>query len=313
MSKKDSKHKKNKKRNNKSYKKIAFVVMLILIVGIFIKNSNNKNEEEKIQIIIDNNNITTELKDSLIKENEKIYMSFDDIQKFLDNTIYKENETNLIITTSPKKIATLKYGEDTISINSSIQKEKNVIIEKNEKDYIAISELENVYDYEFKYISINNTVTIDSLNKKMIKAYTKKNIKVKEKNNIVSRTVDKVEKGNWLIYISEEKGMAKVRTQNGKIGYVKTKYLDNFITEREDFNESNNSVSEKKLEYDISKKDITTFEKRQNIINLILQEATKNDKMYVKIIYNGTSEQEYNRFKIEIAPILNECGIKVEL
>lgn len=313
MSKKDSKHKKNKKRNNKSYKKIAFVVMLILIVGIFIKNSNNKNEEEKIQIIIDNNNITTELKDSLIKENEKIYMSFDDIQKFLDNTIYKENETNLIITTSPKKIATLKYREDTISINSSIQKEKNVIIEKNEKDYIAISELENVYDYEFKYISINNTVTIDSLNKKMIKAYTKKNIKVKEKNNIVSRTVDKVEKGNWLIYISEEKGMAKVRTQNGKIGYVKTKYLDNFITEREDFNESNNSVSEKKLEYDISKKDITTFEKRQNIINLILQEATKNDKMYVKIIYNGTSEQEYNRFKIEIAPILNECGIKVEL
>ena len=313
MSKKDSKHKKNKKRNNKSYKKIAFVVMLILIVGIFIKNSNNKNEEEKIQIIIDNNNITTELKDSLIKENEKIYMSFDDIQKFLDNTIYKENETNLIITTSPKKIATLKYGEDTISINSSIQKEKNVIIEKNEKDYIAISELENVYDYEFKYISINNTVTIDSLNKKMIKAYTKKNIKVKEKNNIVSRTVDKVEKGNWLIYISEEKGMAKVRTQNGKLGYVKTKYLDNFITEREDFNESNNSVSEKKLEYDISKKDITTFEKRQNIINLILQEATKNDKMYVKIIYNGTSEQEYNRFKIEIAPILNECGIKVEL
>lgn len=313
MSKKDSKHKKNKKRNNKSYKKIAFVVMLILIVGIFIKNSNNKNEEEKIQIIIDNNNITTELKDSLIKENEKIYMSFDDIQKFLDNTIYKENETNLIITTSPKKIATLKYGEDTISINSSIQKEKNVIIEKNEKDYIAISELENVYDYEFKYISINNTVTIDSLNKKMIKAYTKKNIKVKEKNNIVSRTVDKVEKGNWLIYISEEKGMAKVRTQNGKIGYAKTKYLDNFITEREDFNESNNSVSEKKLEYDISKKDITTFEKRQNIINLILQEATKNDKMYVKIIYNGTSEQEYNRFKIEIAPILNECGIKVEL
>ena len=59
-------------------------------------------------------------------------------------------------------------------------------------------------------------------------------------------------------------------------------------------------------------KDISTFEKRQNIINLILQEAIKNDKMYVKITYNGAEEQKYDRFKIEITPILSECGIKVE-
>ena len=51
---------------------------------------------------------------------------------------------------------------------------------------------------------------------------------------------------------------------------------------------------------------------RKNIINLILQEVIKNDNMYVKIIYNGTEEQGYNRFKIEIIPILSECGIKVE-
>ena len=312
MSKKSSKHIKNKKQNNKGYKKIAFVVIFILIVIIAIKNSNKVQNTENTQIIINNNNVTKELQNNLIKENDKIYMSFEDIQKFIDNTIYKEDETGTIITTSPKKLATLKTGEDEININGASQKEKDIVIEKNDKDYIAISELENVYDYEFKYIPTTNIATIDSLNKKMIKAYAKKTIKIKEQNNLFSKNIEKVEKGNWLVCIEQEGKMTKVRTQNGNIGYVQTNKLNNFVTEREDFNLVDNSQTKNKLEYDISKKDISTFEKRQNIINLILQEAIKNDKMYVKITYNGAEEQKYDRFKIEITPILSECGIKVE-
>ena len=312
MSKKSSKHIKNKKQNNKGYKKIAFVVIFILIVIIAIKNSNKVQNTENTQIIINNNNVTKELQNNLIKENDKIYMSFEDIQKFIDNTIYKEDETGTIITTSPKKLATLKTGEDQININGASQKEKDIVIEKNNKDYIAISELENVYDYEFKYIPTTNIATIDSLNKKMIKAYAKKTIKIKEQNNLFSKNIEKVEKGNWLVCIEQEGKMTKVRTQNGNIGYIQTNKLNNFVTEREDFNLVDNSQTNNKLEYDISKKDISTFEKRQNIINLILQEAIKNDKMYVKITYNGAEEQKYDRFKIEITPILSECGIKVE-
>ncbi len=313
MSKKKSKHQKNK--NNKSYKKIAFVVAFILIIFIGIKNANKESKNEETQIILNNENITGQLQNDVIIEDDKIYMDFEDVQKLLDSTLYKEDETGLIITTSSKKIATFKEGEDVVNINGSEQKEKDIVIEKEGKEYIAISELENVYDYEFQYIKSNNIVTIDSLNKKSIKAYASKNIKIKESNSKFANTIEKVEKGNWVIYISEENGTAKVRTQDGKIGYIKSKYLVNFVTEREDWNENNtkNDIqSEKTQEYDLSKKDITTYEKRKNIINLILQEAIKNDNMYVKIIYNGTEEQGYNRFKIEIIPILSECGIKVE-
>ena len=66
-------------------------------------------------------------------------------------------------------------------------------------------------------------------------AYASKNIKIKEEGKSLSKTIDKVEKGNWLIFISENNGIAKVRTQDGKIGYVKKKYLNNFVTKREDF------------------------------------------------------------------------------
>lgn len=321
MTKKNSKHikkekKHNKKHYNKSYKKIAFVIVLILIVILIInlKNMPQKTNYENTQIILNNENITSNLQEDIIRQDGKIYMSFNDIQNFLDKTIYQEDKTGLIITTSNKKIATLKPNEENITINGSIQKTKNVLIEKNEKKYIAISELENVYDYDFDYISSTNIVTIDNLNKKCIKTYAKQNIKIKEQNKKFSPIIDKVKKGNWLIYISEENGIAKVRTQNGFIGYVKSSLLDHFVTEREDFNEeANKSLNKEKLEYNLNKKDISTFEKRLDIINLILQEAIKNDKMYIKIIYNETNNFEFERFKIEVQPILQECGIMVEI
>lgn len=311
MAKNSSKHK--KKSNNKSYKKIAFIIAFIFIIIIGIKINKKEEKSNKMQVIINNENITEDLQDEIKQENDQIYMSFEDIQKFIDSTIYKEDETDLIITTSPKKVVTLKKDDENVKINGATQKIKDAVIEENGKDYIAISELENVYDYEFKYTEASNTITIDSLNKKLVKAYATKNVKIKETNRENSKTVDKVKKGNWLIYISEENKMTKVRTQNGKIGYVKKKYLDNFITEREDIKEENseNTEVEKQLEYDITKENISTFEKRENVINRILQEAIKNDKIYLKILYNGTDESNYDRFKIEIVPVLKECGIKV--
>lgn len=318
MAQKNSKHikEKNKKTSNKSYRKIAFVVLLILLIVMLIKlqNTPKKQNYENTQIILNNENITANLQDSILQENGKIYMSFLDIQKFLDPTIYLEEETGTIITTSDKKIATLKENDENITINGSTQKIKNAFIQRDEKKYIAISELENVYDYDFAYIEENNIVTIDYLSKECIKAYASKSINIKQENKIFSSTIDKVEKGNWLIYIKEENGVAKVRTQNGIIGYVSKKSLNNFVTERDNFEEeSKETTPQESLTYDISGEDLSTFEKRMNVINLILQEAIKNDKMSVKITGNDTDNFEFERFKIEAIPTLKECGITVAI
>lgn len=314
MSKKKSKHTKNKKHTNKSYIFLAFICVFILIIIICSKNKTEQIQNKQTELIINNENITQNLQDKIINENGKTYMSFDDIKNYIDKNLYKETETNLIITTGDKKVAAMKQGEDNIEINGSNQKNKNIVEEKDGKEYIAISELENVYDYNFTYIESSNIAVIDSLNKQYIKACAKKNIKIKKENKIMSKTIDKVQKGKWLVYISEENGIAKVRTQNGKIGYVKKNLLDNFVTEREDFNvKDEENKSDETLEYDITKKDITTFEKRKKIINLILQETIKNDKMYVTVIYKGNNNDEYERFKIESVPVLRECGIKVNI
>ena len=318
MAKNNSKHieektnKTNKSHHNKSYKKIAFIVVVFIIIILFInlKDNNKFLSYENTQIILNNENITDKMKNSPIIENGKIYMSMKDIESFIDKTIYQEPETGLIITASNKKISTLKMESENITINGSNKNIKDSVIEKDGEYYLAISELESVYNYEFNYTEKSNIVTMDSLNNELIKAYAKKNIKIKEETKVI----ENVKKGDWIIYIGEENDKAKIRTQNGNIGYVKKSSLNNFVTERENFIEDTSSVNnENALEYDITGKDISTFQKREEIINIILQQAIKNDKMYVKIIYTGESNSNFERFKIEVCPMLEECGIKVNI
>ena len=310
---KKKKHNK-KSKNNKSYKKIAFVIILILLCFIIIKNKPEKNNYQITQIVLNNENITEKLEKQIIIENEQIYMSYEDIKTFLDNTLYTEEETGLIITTSDKKLGVINLEDQTLKINGSNVEVKNIIKKENEKNYIAISELNNVYNYKIEYIEKNNIITIDSLNKKSIKAYTKSNVKIKKENSIFSKNIEKVKKGTWLYFINEENGYSKVRTQSGNIGYVKKKSLTNFINEREDLIEEPKAFKENNsINKDISKEDISSFEKRQNIINSLLQEAIKNDKMYVQISYNGEKNFYYERFKIEVVPILKECGIEIKI
>ena len=311
---KNNKNNKKIKNNNKGYKKLAFVIILILCFILIIKNKTIKKNYETTQVILNNENISHKLENDIIFENNQIYMSYNDIKTILDKTLYTEESTGLIITTSDRKLAIINKEEQTLKINGSNVEVKNIVTQKNETLYMAISELKNVYNCEIEKIDETNVITIDMLNKKCIKAYAKKNIKIKEKNELLSSNIDEVKKGNWLYFIDDENGYAKVRTQNGIVGYVKNKLLNNFITERDDFLENAKTFKEENsIMKDITKEDISSFKKRENIINLILQQAIKNDKMYVKISYSGENNIYYERFKIEVIPILKECGVEIEI
>lgn len=298
------------KRKNKNSKKIFLVIIAIIIIIFIIKNNKKEEVSNKTRIIIQNQECTSQLQNDLIRNEDVIYMSLEDIKNLIDNTIYQEKD--LIITSSDKKIATLKIDKDNVKINGSkiTIKGKPYKIEQK-KIYLPISEMKNIYDMDFIYIDKSNTVTIDYYSKELKKAYTRKKVAIKSEAKNNSRTIQKVKKGDWLVYISDENGWTKVRTQEGNIGYVKTKKLTNFTIERENMNTNENSkVIDKYLRKDISKKDISTYSKRQKVIESILNEAINKEYFGVKIIFKDNQEGK-ERFEIESEPMLKECGIKI--
>lgn len=303
--------KKRKKLSNKKILKIALIIIVLIIVLIIVKKQENE-VAEKTTIIISNQDVTENLENDIIIKDDIIYISFEDMKKYLDENIYQEDK-KLIITTSDKKVAKLEIDEDKVVINGS-----NIFIKgqpfKNEqsKIYLPISEMENVYDIDLSYNKDNNIITIDYYSKELVKAYAKKNITIKSEKSKFSKLIEKVQKGNWLIYISEEDGWGKVRTQNGKIGYVKYKYLTNFVTERENMKlESSTKANQDYLEKDITKENISTYKKREKLINTILKDAINKEYTAVKIKYQKEFNENFERFKLEVKPILKECGINV--
>ena len=227
-----------KKKENILRRVLVVLILLLMIIFILIKAENYIREatEDKINLIINNNNVTERLKNDVKIENGIIYLSMEDIQNFFDKYIYIEDEINEVVTTYDKKIASVGFEVNRLIINGSTTKINACAIKENETVYLPISEMTDVYNIEIANIESKNIITIDSLNREQIKAYTKSNLSVKWKKDIFSKTVDKVKKGDIVIAISDdESGWTKIRTANGEIGYVKSNKLTNFTTVREEW------------------------------------------------------------------------------
>ena len=233
------KGKREKTKNDNFLKRIIIILILLaIIVFILIKAQNYLKEanEDEINLIINNNNVTARLKHDVKITDGIIYLSMEDVENFFDKYIYIEEEINEVVTTYDKKIASIGFDVNKITINGAIKKTNASAIKENEEVYLPISEMTDVYNMEISYISEKGIVTIDSLNREKINAYTKSKVSVKWKKDIFSKTVDKVQKGDIVIAISQDDGgWTKVRTELGEIGYIKTNKLTNFTTVRENW------------------------------------------------------------------------------
>lgn len=218
-----------------------FIIIMIALVGILgilklAPNYKNNDIKDKINLVINNSNVTGSLKkDVYMDEKGIVYLSFDDIDNFFDRFLYHDEQYHQIVTTSGSKIASIEIGKNEMYINSSKTQIYGTVIEKEGEFYLPFSEMGNVYNVKTTYVQDTNTVIIESLDRKLTKAIADKDLSIKMKDTTLSRTVAKVKRGDSVIIVAEEQeGWTKVRTETGKIGYVKTKRLSNIKNVRED-------------------------------------------------------------------------------
>lgn len=220
--------------------KIFITIISIIIIGIIAYNINNYiilDKNKNINLVINNKNVTSNLKKEIIIEDDNIYLSKQDLGNFFDKYIYEDTENDNIVTTYNNKIASISLEENQININGS---NKNTYAHAENRDgtiYIPIKELENVYGIEIKYIENTKVLTIDSISKEQKKAIITKNVAVKSSTKFIAKTIDRVKKGSYVIVISEDNGYAKIRTENGKVGFVKSNKIANTVIVREEIQE----------------------------------------------------------------------------
>ncbi len=229
-------------KNGKVIKRMLILLaILFVIVFILIKAEDFIKEQasDKISVVINNTNVTSRLKNDLKVDDGIVYLSMEDMKNFFDKYIYIEDETKEIITTYDDKIASIGFDSNKLTLNGSTKKTSAHAVRENDIVYLPISEMKDVYDIELNNITESNVITIDSTDREQVKAQTKSKISVKSKKEGFSRTVDKIDKDESVIVVKNdnneisEKGWTKIRTQKGKVGYVKTNKLEEIVTTRE--------------------------------------------------------------------------------
>lgn len=234
---------KEKKKNIflKIIKVILFLFALIIVLKLapnYVKNDDYV--KEKVNVIINNKNVTKKLKyDLFTNEKDVIYMSMQDVKNYFDKYIIYDEVNNQIITTYGEKVGVLPLDEKIIKINGSTVNVLSSAIKNNDIYYLPINSMSNVYNLDTKYIKDKQILLLDSLDKELIKADISKKCNVKYKDTTFSKTVDKLEKGDKIICIeNSEKKWTKIRTENGKIGYIKTSLIHNKTYVRENITTS---------------------------------------------------------------------------
>lgn len=222
-----------KKKNMKKILIIIIAIILFIIIALVANHYIVFDTNKKTNLIINNKNVTGNLKNDVLIEDDKIYLSQQDIKNFFDKYIYKEEETNQIITTYNEKIAEIGFKENTITINGSKKQIYAHAIEKDGTIYLPISEMKEVYDIQLENIKDTKIVTMDSLDREQKKAVVTEDLSVKASTNLISKTVDRIKKEAYVIVISSNNGYTKIRTESGKLGYIKSDKLTNEITVRE--------------------------------------------------------------------------------
>ena len=246
---KESKHTKNKRKMTREEmekkKKVMirtfFTIVALIILFTIAMIANNYiilDNNERTNLVINNRNVTSDLKNDVLIEDNIIYLSESDVANFFDKYIYQDEETNNIITTYEKKVAAIGFEENQITINGSEKEIYAHAIEKDGEVYLPVSEMTDVYDVEIANIEETKVVTMDSLDRGQKRAIVTSNLAVKSSTNFISKTVDRVKKGDCVIVVSSDKGYSRIRTANGKLGYIKTNKLENEFTVREDMEET---------------------------------------------------------------------------
>ena len=233
--------------------KIFVSIIAIIIIGIIAYNVNNYiilDKNKNINLVINNKNVTSNLKKDILIDGDNIYLSKQDLGNFFDKYIYEDTENNNIVTTYNNKIASISLSKNKISINGS---NKNTYAHAENKDgtiYIPITELEDVYGIEIKYWPDSKVLTVDSTSKEQKKAIIIKNVAVKSSTKFIAKTIDRVKKGSYVIVVSEDKGYTKIRTENGKVGYVKSNKIANTVVVREEMQETKQITGKVNLVWD---------------------------------------------------------------
>lgn len=184
-------------------------------------------EKDEIRVVIDDNEYTKSLPDVAAFTSEKVMLSFDTIKKYFYEYIFWDEKYETVIVAKDKTVMKMPVDKNKILVNG---KEKDISVPVqyiNQKLYIPIEELEEIFDLK---VDVNEKIIVTTKDADYFSVKVDNKIHTKKYKKEFCMTTDVVKKGETIEIFDdyENKGdddYLWVRTENGSFGYVKKKNI----------------------------------------------------------------------------------------
>ena len=262
---------------------VLISILLVIVTIVCSKINKEKNKYKELSILL-NNEFIELINKPIIDDNKNIFFSKEDIQDIFDKTIYYNEVEKELITTYNTHIALLKVDEKYAEINDETIELKGKMQEIDDKIYVPITDLAEVYDLDIIYSQKSNRIIIDSTLKSKKEASIIKKTKIESKKGLFGKKIDKLIIGEIVTVLETDGKYKKVRTPLGNIGYVKRNKLSEEKTIREDYKYENKKLEIYRNYSNISGiyDDIDIDEKKLNVVVPTFFYLEKNSKVLDK-------------------------------
>lgn len=214
-------------------KKIFLGIFLIIFLAagafLFVENRGTtkiSTKYDKFNFITEDKDID---KDDFSIEDGMIYLSFDYIKKYLDESIEYDKSTEKVKIQNEHANKILKLNEYEAKFNSGTIDLRAPVIEKNGKIMLPIEAFIYDYDVSLRYNKDIRLLLLDYRDKEYDLSKTTKEVFLREDSSKRSPIIKKLPEGEKLYIYGEKSKFYKVRMPEGYAGYVlKENVDDNF-------------------------------------------------------------------------------------
>ena len=215
---------------------IVLIVIIALIAGLttFLKKYSSSKEQtdytsyynlsndDEMFVIFDNEQVEQK---GIIQDDE-VYVDYQIVHKYLNKRFYWDSTEQVLRYVTPDGLINTTVDTASYSLGKEPQTADHIIaIQRDGKMYLSMSFVKEYTDIHYEYYTDPNRVVISDQWDDVTYQSIKKKTEIREKGGVKSPILTTVKKGDLVTVLDTVGSWSKVCSQDGFVGYVKTKTI----------------------------------------------------------------------------------------
>lgn len=213
---------------------VVIVIILVLIIGKIVdKYSPSKEQQDLAEYY----GISKEAQTAIVLNNEVIeqqavikdgmvYISYETLHDLFNERFYWDGNENVLLYTTPTDVVSAPASGSDYYITKEKKTENYTIVYADaDTAYVAMDYVKKYTDLDYMYYEDPNRIVVTTDWSDYTTVPVKKDTEVRYRGGIKSPILTEVEKEDTLILLESGEDWDKVATEDGIIGYVRSKKL----------------------------------------------------------------------------------------